>query len=172
MSHNLFEPSDSEDDFSHGLEDITSTGTPAEEASPPVDTTEKTFGSVFDNMAAILPHASEAVHDIPADSMDEVEVEHASADGNVQVTIKKAGLEALVVSPQWLDRVSAADLSEAIRGTVNEALEKYNDAVMSQLATVTPSMTEVSRAVGAVRAQLRGAFDAEMARIQNGGTRP
>ncbi|MGA4506844.1 YbaB/EbfC family nucleoid-associated protein [Propionibacteriaceae bacterium G1746] len=173
MTDNPFEPGgEPEDDLDSALESTQVGARRTPDPGPALDTSERSFGAAFDNMAAILPHADEAIGSIPEGSMDDLEVTAESPDGNVVVTVKKAAIESLSVSPVWLDRLDSVTLTNAVKATVNEALERYNEAVVAQLAQVTPKMAEVTRAVDAVRAQIRGAFDDEMARIQNGGTRP
>lgn len=142
-------------------------GTQVPAPAEDIDTSELTFGSVFDNIAGVNQYAQAAQRDLPEEAMAEIEVSGDSPNGVVQVTFKDAVISSLTVSQQWLDKAHSREVERELIAVLNDTLTRYNEVVMRGLQQATPEMSEVTRMIDAVRAQVRGAFDAEMTRIGN-----
>lgn len=159
-----------------GAEDPADAPPPASQPTPvraqDMDTSELSFGAAFDNLAGVARESAAAQRTIPEGAMSALEVSGESPNGHVQVTIKDAEIHSLTVSQQWLDGTHARELEREFTAVLNDTLRRYNEAVMQGLQEVTPQMSEVTRMIDAVRAQVRGAFDTEMTRIGNESRRP
>jgi len=146
--------------------------TPSRASSDELDTSELTFGSVFDNIAGIHREAAEARKTMPEDTMDDIEVSGESLNGHVEVTVKSAEISRLTISQQWLDTAHASEVARELTQVLNDTLREYNEEVMRGLQQATPEMSEVTQMIDAVRAQVRGTFDAQMNRIREESRRP
>lgn len=136
--------------------------------APALDTSERTFGSVFDNIAAL----NQEMQSMPAPSevpMSDLEVTGQSDSGMVEVTIKEAELESIHLDPAWLRSERSTVVEREILTTVNETLTRYNQEVIAGITAATPRMQELTRTIDAVRSQLRGTFDHQMHHVQQGG---